>query len=84
MEVYGFAVDHTMRRIREFDQQAMGSRVETLDDQLSTCIDPMPIRIVERDVDMSEARHHLECAGAVDWSDAQIVGAVLQNKKAAG
>ena len=68
------AVDDVMHRIGKFDQDAMRSGQQPLDDEsFAACIHPMPGRIVDRDVKMAERRPDLRSLRSKDRLDAQVV-----------
>jgi hypothetical protein len=83
LEVNRGAVDYPVRGICKLDQYTMRSGCQTLYDQrLAACIHPVPRRVINCDVYVTDTRRYVEGGRAKDGNDAEIVGAVRDDNKA--
>src|ERR1700722_3253627 len=84
-EVDDRLVDHPVCWIGKFDQDAMRSRGQALDDQwLAARVHPMPGSVIHGEVEMSDPRRHIERPGPKHRHDAQIFGPILNDDQPAG
>ncbi len=73
-----------MRGIREFDQHAMRAGREALDDQrLAARVHPVPRRVVDGHVHVTDSRQDVEGSAPEDGDDTEILGAILYHDEAA-
>ena len=78
-------VDHPVHWISKFEQNAMRSGRQALDDQrLAARIYPMPGPVVHGDVEMSDPRRDIDRTGTERRHDSKVFGPMLNDDQTAG
>jgi hypothetical protein len=68
-----------MRRVGEIDAYAVLSGRKTLDDdRLAARVDPVPLRVVDRHVNMADARYNLQACFPKHFGEPQMFCAILK------
>jgi hypothetical protein len=66
-----------MRRVGQLNEHAVWSGPQALNDQrFAARVDPVPRRIVHRNMYVPDSRHDIECGRAIDGENAQILRSI--------
>ncbi|UFZ05712.1 hypothetical protein LQG66_05200 [Bradyrhizobium ontarionense] len=85
LEGSGFGVEDLVARIGKFDQHAVRSRRQTLeDDRFFAGVKPMPRAVIDCDVKVAEPWDDLTRSLAVDRHDLQVLGSECDDHQPGG
>lgn len=84
-ERHGLASEHSVHGVGQLEEDAVLPGGESDEDhRFAARVDEVPARVVDRDVDMTDARGHRERALAKHRQDAQMLGPVLDEDATLG